>query len=493
MLTKRVKTQLIIFTVIALTAASIIAIGYARLPRLLFGVGYYDVTVELPVSGGIYPRSNVTYRGTEVGQVKDVKLTDNGVDAILTLKSSYRIPSNLQAEVHSQTAIGEQYIALVPSDSTSQPLRDGDVIPESRTSVPPDINALLDATNRGLAAIPGDNLKTAIDEAYIGIGGLGPDIARLIKGGSALAVDARKNVNELTNVIDNVGPILDTQADTSDSIQAWAANLAAITGSLQRHDPAVAGVVQKGGATADELRALFDRLAPSLPILLTSLVSLGDLAVTYRDNIEQLLVLLPQGTADMQAISVANRDTNLAYKGGFLSFNLNLNLPPACTTGFLPAQQRRAATWEDYPPVPQGDLYCRIPQDATFNVRGARNTPCVTVPGKRAPTAKMCKSDEQYVPLNDGLSWKGDPNATLSGQPIPQLPPGITAPPAVAPPAPPAAPPPPIAMAQYDPATGTYVGPDGKTYTQSNLAAGAGEEKSWETMLMPPKSAPTPP
>ena len=62
-----------------------------------------------------------------------------------------------------------------------------------------------------------------------------------------------------------------------------------------------------------------------------------------------------------------------------------------------------------------------------WNVRGAKNTPCVTRPGKRAPTVKMCESDEQYVPLNDGDNWKGDPNATLSGQDIPQLPPGLAA------------------------------------------------------------------
>ena len=35
----------------------------------------------------------------------------------------------------------------------------------------------------------------------------------------------------------------------------------------------------------------------------------------------------------------------------------------------------------------------------------------------------MCESDEHYVPLNDGYNWKGDPNATLSGQPIPHVPP----------------------------------------------------------------------
>ncbi|HJT95380.1 MAG TPA: MCE family protein, partial [Mycobacterium sp.] len=138
----------------------------------------------------------------------------------------------------------------------------------------------------------------------------------------------------------------------------------------------------------------------------------------------------------------------------------------------------------DYPDRPAGDLYCRVPQDSMFNVRGARNIPCETVPGKRAPTVKMCESNETYVPLNDGFNWKGDPNATLTGQPIPQLPPGVPspAPPPAAGPAPP-----PIAVAQYDPATGTYVAPDGKVYTQANLAQSAADNKTWQSMLTPPQ------
>jgi phospholipid/cholesterol/gamma-HCH transport system substrate-binding protein len=117
-------------------------------------------------------------------------------------------------------------------------------------------------------------------------------------------------------------------------------------------------------------------------------------------------------------------------------------------------------------------LYCRIPQDSAMNVRGVRNFPCLTRPGKRAPTVKMCESDETYVPLNDGYNWKGDPNATLSGQPVPQMPPGTPAPA-------------PIAVAEYDPSTGNYIGPDGKPYTQSNLAPGA-QPHEWQDLLVPP-------
>jgi phospholipid/cholesterol/gamma-HCH transport system substrate-binding protein len=75
--------------------------------------------------------------------------------------------------------------------------------------------------------------------------------------------------------------------------------------------------------------------------------------------------------------------------------------------------------------------------------------------------------------------------ATLSGQDSPQFPPGSL--PAQAEP-PPAQAPPPIAAAEYDPATGTYVGPDGHVYIQADLARSATEEQTWQTMLLPPKA-----
>jgi phospholipid/cholesterol/gamma-HCH transport system substrate-binding protein len=81
-----------------------------------------------------------------------------------------------------------------------------------------------------------------------------------------------------------------------------------------------------------------------------------------------------------------------------------------------------------------------------LNVRGARNLPCETRPGKRAPTVKMCESDEVYVPLNEGFNWKGDPNATYTGQGVPQFRPGEEPPGQARPPRPPGPPPPPIAI-----------------------------------------------
>jgi phospholipid/cholesterol/gamma-HCH transport system substrate-binding protein len=484
-LDRRIKIQLAILSVIALVALGVMSLHYVKLPAMLFGVGRYTVKMELAQTGGLYQTGNVTYRGTEVGRVQAVRLTNSGVEAELSLKSGIDIPRDLKAEVHSQSAVGESYVELLPRNGTSRPLKNGDVIPLAETSVPADINALLSAADTALQAIPHDNLKTVIDESYTAVGGLGPELSRLVKGGSNLAIDARKNLDPLVALIDEFQPVADSQINTSDAIQAWAAHLATVTTDLQNHDQAVAGVITKSGPALDQARALIERLQPTLPTLLANLSSIAQVALAYQNDIESLLVIFPESINAEQAGILGNVNSKQAYKGQYLSFNLNINLPPPCNTGFLPAQQQRVPSFEDAPPRAPGDLYCRIPQDTPSNgVRGARNLPCETRPGKRAPTVKLCESDEQYVPLNDGNNWKGDPNATYTGQDVPQLPPG--SPPRAAS-APPAAPPP-IGAATYNPATGTYVGPDGRQYTQSDLALAAPKDKTWQKMLLPPGS-----
>lgn len=471
------RIQLAIFALIAVISLVVMSLHFLKLPAKMFGVGHYVVRVELPEAAGLYAGGNVTYRGVEVGRVESVKLTASGVVADLSLKSGYAIPSNLDAEVHSQSAIGEQYVLLKPRDATAPPLKDGDVIPVADTSVPANINTILSDAVTGLKAVPKENLKTVIDESYTAVGGLSSELTRLVHGSVDLSIEARKNLDPLITLIEQGKPVLDSQTNTSGAIASWASNLATVTKELKTHDEDVATLMVEGGPALAEASRVFERLQPTLPIVLANLVSVGDVALTYNANIEQLLVLLPQLTAEAQAVLLANRNTDQDYHGAFLSFNLNLNLPPPCTTGFLPPQQRRSPALVDAPERAPGELYCRTPQDSPWNVRGAKNTPCVTRPGKRAPTVEMCESDEQYVPLNDGNNWKGDPNATLSGQDIPQLPSGST--PAV---------PAPIAVAPYDPATGTYMGPDGKVYTQADLAQMAPEEKTWQTMLTPPGS-----
>lgn len=462
------------------------AFNFMKLPATLFGIGEYKVTVDLPQSGGLYETSVVTYRGTDVGQVKSVGVTATGVRAVLAMRSGVKVPSDVQASVHSRSAIGEQYIELTPQPGKedgqhSRMLRDGDLITAGHVDVPVDIGRLLDMTNRALQAIPRDNLRTVIDETNRAVGGLGPELSRIVDGSTALAVAGGRTVDPLAALIDQAPPVLDSQVQTSGAIATWAGRTAALMAQFKAQDAAVRDLLTQGTSGIEEGRAMLDRVSPALPVLFANLVSLGDIAVVYRHDIEQLLVLLPQGIAAMAAIIVPSSNTKQEYRGAQLDFNLNLNLPPPCTTGYLPPAQRRSPASVDAPDRPAADLYCRVPQDSEFNVRGVRNIPCESKPWKRAPTVELCESDEDYVPLNEGYNWKGDPNATTSGQGVPQYPPGQD--PRLPPPRGTAPPPAPVAVATYDPASGEYIGPDGRRYTESDLAHP--RAKTWQSLLVP--------
>lgn len=486
-LTRKTWIQLVALTLVTVLSCGAMAFDYMKLPETLFGIGEYNVTVDLPQSGGLYQTAVVTYRGTDVGQVKSVEVTATGVRAVLAMRSGVKVPADVQASVHSRSAIGEQYIELTPKPGAesqlgqSRSLRAGDVIPAGKVDVPVDIGRLLDMTNRALQAIPRNNLRTVVDETHRAVGGLGPELSRIVDGSAALAIAGGQTVDPLSTLIDQAPTVLNTQVQTSDAIAAWAHRTAAITAQFQAQDAALRDLLTQGSSGLEEGRAMFDRVAPAVPVLFANLVSLGDIAYVYRHDIEQILVLLPQGIAVMAGSLVPNTGTKQDYKGFYLDFNLNMNLPPPCTTGFLPPTQRRSPASVDAPDRPAAELYCRLPQDSELNVRGARNIPCETKPWKRAPTVELCESDEEYVPLNDGYNWKGDPNATESGQGVPQYPPGQD--PRLPPPRGTAPPPKPIAVATYDPASGDYIGPDGHRYTEADLAHP--RAKNWQSLLVP--------
>jgi phospholipid/cholesterol/gamma-HCH transport system substrate-binding protein len=122
-LSRRVWTQLAILGTVTIVACGIMAFGFVKVPALL-GIGRYEVTLDLAATGGLYATSVVTYRGDEIGKVDSIEVTQDGVRAVLDLKTDTPVPSDVTAAVHSRSAIGEQFVELTPKrDSTARPLR----------------------------------------------------------------------------------------------------------------------------------------------------------------------------------------------------------------------------------------------------------------------------------------------------------------------------------------------------------------------------------
>ncbi|MGH3524148.1 MAG: MCE family protein, partial [Mycobacterium sp.] len=161
MLTGFIKRQLVLFGIITVIALVTLGWYYLRIPRLV-GIGQYELTADLPASGGLYPTANVTYRGITIGKVTDLRPSEQGAVATLSISDRYKIPVDASANVHSVSAVGEQYVDLVSPGNPGRYFSPGQTI--TKGTVPAEIGPVLDAANRGLAVLPKEKISALLDE-----------------------------------------------------------------------------------------------------------------------------------------------------------------------------------------------------------------------------------------------------------------------------------------------------------------------------------------
>jgi phospholipid/cholesterol/gamma-HCH transport system substrate-binding protein len=519
MLTRFIKRQLIVFSILTVVALVVLGWYYLRIPTLM-GIGQYQLKADLPASGGLYPTANVTYRGITIGKVTDVEPTEKGAQATMSIDSRYKVPADASANVHSVSAVGEQYLDLVSEGKGGRFFSPGQTI--TNGTVPSEIGPALDTANRGLSVLPKDKIAQLLDETAQSVGGLGPALQRLVDSTQAIVGDFKTNINEVDDIIQNSAPILDSQATSRSAIDRWAHNLNILGAESAQEDSHLRSVLSQAAPTADQVNSVFNDVRDSLPQTLANLEIVIDMLKRYHAGVEQLLVFLPQLGSIVQTISAPYEKDHQAA----LDLSLAINYPPPCLTGFRPAPEWRAPADTSVAELREGN-YCRIPQDFQANVvRGVRNIPCVDVPGKRAATPQECRSDKPYVPLGTN-PWFGDPNQIrncpapgarcdqpvdpghvipapsvnngMNPLPADRLPPGGLTPPPISDPLQrpgtgsvqcngqqpnpcvytPGGPP----AAVYSPMSGEVVGPDGSRYSVDN-SSNTGDD-GWKAMLAP--------
>jgi phospholipid/cholesterol/gamma-HCH transport system substrate-binding protein len=404
LLTPFIRRQLWTFLVLTVVSLLVLGVYYLQVPSLM-GIGRYSLKADLPASGGLYPTANVTYRGITIGKVTDVEPTAHGAQATMSIDSQYKIPVDTVANVHSVSAVGEQYLDLVSTGNPGKYFAEGQTI--TKGTVPAEIGPALDTANRGLAALPKDKIATLLDETAESVGGLGPALQRLVDSTQAIVGDFRTNITNVNDIIQNSGGVLDSQVKSGDAIERWARNLNTLAAQAAQRDTNVKSILTQAAPTADQVNSVFSDVRESLPQTLANLEVVFDLLKRYHTGVEQVLVFLPQGASIAQ--TVAAPFPNQAA----LDLALSINQPPPCLTGFIPAAEWRSPADTSMQALPQG-TYCKIPMDTPANsVRGSRNIPCTDVPGKRAASPRECRDPRPYVPAGTN-PWFGDPNQILT-------------------------------------------------------------------------------
>ena len=209
----------------------------------------------------------------------------------------------------------------------------------ANTTIPQQVGPMLDQVSTLVNSIPGDRISDLLDESFKAFNGAGYDFQSLLDSSSKLTDDLNSVSDQTRGLIDDSGPLLDSQAETTDAIRTWARSLAGVTQQVAQNDPQVRAILQRGPGFAQEVSGLLTQVKPTLPVLLANLTTLGQILVTYNPSLEQLLVMLPAVVAAQQSFGLPkNNPTGLPEAGDFA---FTISDPPSCTVGFLPPSQWR--------------------------------------------------------------------------------------------------------------------------------------------------------
>jgi phospholipid/cholesterol/gamma-HCH transport system substrate-binding protein len=423
-ITRTVRLQLLAFLVVSLLGVSYVGLRYVGLGDRLFG-GAYLVHADFDDAGGIFTNAPVTYRGVSVGRVTAVDLHDDGVRVELSLQQGTQIPTDLHAMVSQRSAVGEQYLDLRPDTETGPYLRDGAVIPRSRTGRPLPPEVLLTNLDALVRSVNTADLTTVINELGTAFEGNETALKRLLDANSALLADANRTLPEQLTLIRDGQTVLSTQIASADAIRRWAAALALFNATMRSSDPDLRKLIANGPPAATQLTGLLRDLEPNIGTLLGNLVTVNGISARRLPGIEQALVAYPLVVAGSSTVVPGD---------GTAHFGLVVNADDPKSCNYVQSGRPFTCTATE--------------QSQGSNVRGAQHAPR---PGG---------SDPKPAPATGPSA----PGSAASGPAAAQGP----------------------GVAGYDPTTGLVTGPDGLplqfggTGGQYQLAG----EQSWKQLLL---------
>ncbi|MGP4000574.1 MCE family protein [Streptomyces sp. 8N706] len=264
-----------VVTVIATTllAATIVNIRFT--PTDTYKAVFSDVT-------SLETGDDIRVAGVRVGEVEDISIKDRTLaEVTFSVDRNRPLLSSTGAVIRYRSLVGQRYIALTEGAGDSTRLRPGSRIPLSRTQPALDLNALLGGFKPLFAALSPKDVNRLAFEIIKTFQGEGGTIKSLLAHTASLTSTLADRDKLIGSVIDNLNDVLGT-------LDKRSARFADLLKQLQR---VISGLSTDRKAIGDSLTGIGDLagatsglLEDARPALKTDIAELSELSGTLQRN-----------------------------------------------------------------------------------------------------------------------------------------------------------------------------------------------------------------
>jgi phospholipid/cholesterol/gamma-HCH transport system substrate-binding protein len=203
-------------------ALVVVLIGGIALSIALYNKSFSDfvnVTLRADDLGNqLIERSDVKVRGLIVGSVHEIRVTSTGAEMNLRLDpaSADLIPANVSARLLPKTLFGERYVALqIPQNPAPEPISEGDVIPQDRTSGAVELEQAFETLLPVLQAVQPQKLSSTLTAMSTSLQGRGEPFGEMLSDLGAYFGELNPHLPELQDNLEELADFSHNFADAA--------------------------------------------------------------------------------------------------------------------------------------------------------------------------------------------------------------------------------------------------------------------------------------
>lgn len=256
-------------------------------------VGYFQD------ANGIYEGDDVVVLGVHVGKIDKIEPQPDHVKISFSYDSKYKVPADAKAVVLSPSLVTVRALQLTPAYTGGPTLRDGTVLPESRTAVPmewDDLRQQLEKlTNTLQPTQPGgvSTLGSFINTAAANLQGQGGDIRHAVIELSQAVSALGDHSGDLFGTFKNLAALISALHDSGGLLRDLNQNLAAVSGALSNDPNEIGHLFSTLNGNLAEITNFLNDNRETLGTTADRLSSVTDAVIGSLDDIKQALHVGP--------------------------------------------------------------------------------------------------------------------------------------------------------------------------------------------------------
>ncbi len=253
-----------------------VVIGLVILVLSVVSFGTTSYTAVLEHTAGLRKGEDVQVHGVSVGRITGIELSDQYVVVSFVVDEGIELGSETTAEVKVATLLGTHYLQVDPQGSGN--LADGR-IPLDRTTVPYNLQDVLEGGTKNLRALDAETLAQALTAVSDTLSASAGDIGPALTGVARLSEVVTTRSSQVGALLDAARSVTDQLSESSDDIVGLMEQTNLVVSEVTARREAIHRLLVETTGLSDALTAIVtqtrDDLKPALRDVNLALASLN--------------------------------------------------------------------------------------------------------------------------------------------------------------------------------------------------------------------------